>query len=242
MTAVTPAPVEDLQSVLGVTFSDLSLLRRALCHRSWCAEHDEPDSNERLEFLGDSVLGLVITDFVYASFPDLPEGTLSEVRAGVVNAQVLAELAREISLGRYLLLGKGEDAAGGREKQSILADALEAVIAAVYLDAGLETARRLILDWLGQRIEDVSRGPGGRDFKTRLQEVAAQRGLGRPQYDVRSDGPDHAKRFFATVYLDGVPRGRGEGRSKKQAEQAAAWVAHRALVAPTEGGSDAGLT
>jgi ribonuclease-3 len=240
VTLVSRDALAELEHRIGVAFSDPSLLRRAMCHRSWCAENDEPGSNERLEFLGDSVLGLVISDFVFRSFPDLPEGSLSEVRAGVVNAEVLAELAREISLGRYLLLGKGEDAAGGREKQSILADALEALIAAVYLDAGLDTARRLIVDWLGDRIEHVSRGPG-RDFKTRLQELAAQRRLGRPRYEVRGEGPDHAKRFYATVYLDGAPLGRGEGRSKKQAEQAAAWAAHRALAGPTEGGDDAGL-
>jgi ribonuclease-3 len=232
------APLERLEGALGVEFSDRSVLRRALAHRSWCAENGETASNERLEFLGDSVLGLVVTDYVFRNFPDLPEGSLSEVRAGVVNARVLAEVARELDLGAYLLLGKGEDAAGGRAKRSILADALEAVIAAVYLDVGLETATRLVLRCFRERIAEGARGPGGRDYKTRLQEVAAQRSLGRPRYIVRGEGPDHAKRFFATVLVGGEALGDGEGRSKKQAEQAAAWVAYGRLR--HEGESDAG--
>jgi ribonuclease-3 len=240
MSTVDPAPLSELEDLLGIAFGDPTLLRRAVTHRSWCAEHDEPVSNERLEFLGDSVLGLVVTDHVYECYPDLPEGTLSEVRAGVVNSEVLAHLARELSLGRYLLLGKGEDAAGGRAKQSILADALEALIAAVYLEGGLEAARPLILEWLGERITEIVQGSGGRDPKTRLQELAAQRGLGRPRYEVQGEGPDHERRFFATVYLDGEAFGDGEGRTKKQAEQAAAWVAHAALSGPSEGEEDAG--
>jgi ribonuclease-3 len=230
----TTEMVAELLDVLGVDLAAAPvapLFVRSLAHRSWCAENGAPSSNERLEFLGDSVLGLVVTDFVYANFPDLPEGHLSEVRAGVVNSEVLAEVAREIGLGRYLLLGKGEAAAGGREKQSILADALEAVIAAVYLAAGLDEARRLLLGWLEDRIRSVAAGPGGRDAKTRLQEFAAQEGLGRPRYEVTDEGPDHAKRFFATVLLDGVERGHGEGSSKKQAEQAAALRALEMLTA-----------
>jgi len=139
---------------------------RSLAHRSWCAENGEVASNERLEFLGDSVLGLVVTHHVFQHFPDLPEGQLSEVRAGVVNARTLAEVASELSLGDYLLLGKGEDAAGGRTKQSILADALEAVIAAIYLDAGFDVAERFVLRVLATRIDEAASGPGGRDYKT----------------------------------------------------------------------------
>lgn len=229
--------LESLQQILGVRFAEPNRLLRAVTHRSWCAEHDAPESNERLEFLGDSVLGLVVTDYVFAEFPELPEGNLSEVRAGVVNARVLAEVARELQLGRFLLLGKGEDAAGGREKQSILADALEAVIAAVYLETGLEGARALVLRTLADRIAEVATGPG--DFKMRLQELAASRSLGRPRYTVRGEGPDHEKRFFAAVALDGDVIGEGEGRSKKQAEQAAALVAYTRLH-DQEGGSDAG--
>jgi ribonuclease-3 len=241
----------ELERALDVVFADPTLLLRSLAHRSWCAENGEVASNERLEFLGDSVLGLVVTHHVFQHFPDLPEGQLSEVRAGVVNARTLAEVASELSLGDYLLLGKGEDAAGGRTKQSILADALEAVIAAIYLDAGFEVAERFVLRVLATRIDEAASGPGGRDYKTRLQELAASRGLGRPRYQVSDVGPDHAKTFFATVLLDGEPRGDGEGHSKKEAEQAAAWMAHERLAAAgsdgsagkmNEGGRDAGTT
>jgi ribonuclease-3 len=239
---VPPEGLHVLEQALGVEFEDHGLVMRSLAHRSWCAENGEPESNERLEFLGDSVLGLVVTHYVYENFPNLPEGQLSEVRAGVVNARVLAELARELGLGEHLLLGKGEDAAGGRAKQSILADALEAVLAAVYLDQGFETARDLVLRWLEERIAEAAAGPGGRDFKTRLQEATAARLLGRPRYVVRDEGPDHAKLFFATVFVGDRPSGEGEGRSKKQAEQAAAWMAWTRLQddAGDEGGNDAG--
>jgi ribonuclease-3 len=241
------APVQSqnlaqLEHALGVEFNDYALVMRSLAHRSWCAENGEPESNERLEFLGDSVLGLVVTHYVFENFPELPEGQLSEVRAGVVNARVLAELARELGLGDHLLLGKGEDAAGGRTKQSILADALEAVLAAVYLDQGFETSRDLVLRWLEERIAEAAAGPGGRDYKTRLQEATAARMLGRPRYVVRDEGPDHAKLFFATVYVGEGAYGEGEGRSKKQAEQAAAWMAWTRLQdeAGNQGGNDAG--
>jgi ribonuclease-3 len=234
----------ELESMLGVRFSDRSLLLASLAHRSWCAEHDQSASNERLEFLGDSVLGLVVTHYVFEHFPDLPEGQLSEVRAGVVNARVLAEVAQEIDLGPHLLLGKGEDAAGGRAKQSILADAFEAVVAAVYLDAGLATTRDLVLRCLRDRITEAVAGPGGRDYKTRLQELAAAQAIGRPRYVVRDEGPDHAKHFFAAVYFGDVGYGEGEGGSKKQAEQGAAWVAWTRLQqdGQEQGGEDAGAT
>ena len=248
------APVHDealdaLETRLGVRFSDRSLLLASLAHRSWCAEHEQSASNERLEFLGDSVLGLVVTHYVFEHFPDLPEGQLSEVRAGVVNARVLAEVAQEIDLGAYLLLGKGEDAAGGRAKQSILADAFEAVVAAVYLDTDLATTRDLVLRCLRERITEAVAGPGGRDFKTRLQELAAAQAIGRPRYVVRDEGPDHAKHFFAAVYFGDEHYGDGEGGSKKQAEQGAAWVAwtrlqqdEREQDGREQGGGDAGAT
>lgn len=234
----TPAGIDALQERLGVRFVDRDLLLRSLAHRSWCSEHGIEGSNERLEFLGDAVLGLVVTHYAYEHFPHLPEGQLSEVRAGVVNAVVLAEVAQELALGEYLLLGKGEDAAGGRRKQSILADAFEAVVAAVYLDAGFERARDTVLACLRDRIAEAAAGPGGRDYKTRLQEWTAARGLGRPRYVVRDEGPDHDKRFYATAHIADRPFGEGEGRSKKQAEQAAAWVAWTRLR--DEGGDDAG--
>jgi len=234
-----PGYLEELESVLGVQFADRVLLLGSLAHRSWCAENELFPSNERLEFLGDSVLGLIVTHYVFEHFPALPEGQLSEVRAGVVNARVLAEVAQELGLGKYLLLGKGEDGAGGRAKQSILADAFEAVVAAVYLDTDLATTRDLVLRCLEERIAEAVSGPGGRDYKTRLQELAAARGIGRPRYVVRDEGPDHAKHFFASVYFGGDCYGDGEGGSKKQAEQAAAAdaLARLAAAAPEPGGA-----
>lgn len=201
-----------------------------MSHRSWCAENPGTRSNERLEFLGDAVLGLVVTDHIFRTYPELPEGELAKVRAAVVNAGVLAEVAAELDLGSALLLGKGEDASGGREKPSILADAMEAVIGAVYLDGGWGAAYELVMRLLGDRIAEAAAGPGGQDFKTRLQELAARHFDQLPRYDVVDEGPDHAKRFYATVHLGGRPRGRGEGRSKKQAEQAAARTAWESLT------------
>ena len=185
-------------------------------------------SNERLEFLGDAVLGLAVADHIFRAYRDLPEGELSKVRAAVVNSVVLAEVASELEVGPALLLGKGEDQAGGREKPSILADAMEAVIGAVYLDGGWGAAAELVLHLLGDRIEEAAAGPGGQDFKTRLQELAA-RFDDVPRYEVDDEGPDHDKRFFASVYVGGRPHGSGEGRSKKQAEQAAARMAWESL-------------
>jgi ribonuclease-3 len=212
------------------------LLQRAVAHRSWCAEHPGTESNERLEFLGDAVLGLIVTDHVYRTYPDLPEGELAKVRASLVSAAALAEIAAELDLGPALLLGKGEDGSGGREKPSILADALEAVIGAVYLDGGWESASALVLALLGERISMAAAGPGGQDYKTRLQELAARYFEQLPVYRVDDEGPDHAKRFYATVTVAGERRGVGEGRSKKQAEQAAAKVAWQLLLEAAAGG------
>jgi len=200
-----------------------------MAHRSWCAEHPGGKSNERLEFLGDAVLGLIVTDHVFRTYPDLPEGELAKVRASVVSAAALAEVAAELDIGEALLLGRGEDASGGREKPSILADAMEAIIGAVYLDGGRDAAEELVMGLLGDRITDAAAGPGGQDYKTRLQELAARTFEALPAYAVLDDGPDHAKRFFATVSVAGTTYGRGEGRSKKQAEQAAARVAWEEL-------------
>jgi ribonuclease-3 len=193
-----------------------------MAHRSWCAETDESDSNERLEFLGDAVLGLVVADYAYRAYPDLPEGELAKVRAAVVNAEVLAEVAVELDIGAALRLGKGEEQSGGRAKTSILADAMEAVIGAIYLDSGYGAAEELIAKLLEERIADAAAWPGGHDYKTRLQELAARKFDDLPRYDIADEGPDHAKRFAATVFVEGAPRGRGEGRTKKAAEQAAA--------------------
>ena len=168
------------------------------------------------------MLGLVVTDHIYRAYPDLPEGELAKVRATVVSAAALAEVAAELELGEAVLLGKGEAQSGGSEKPSILADALEAVIGATYLDGGWDAAADLVIGLLGPRIAEAALGPGGQDYKTRLQELAARRFDGLPSYEVDDEGPDHAKRFVATVLVGGRRRGRGEGRSKKQAEQAAA--------------------
>lgn len=218
-----------LETALGRAFHDPGRLDAALIHRSFCAEHPVTGSNERLEFLGDAVLGLVVTVYVYDEFPDLPEGELAKLRASVVNAEVLAQVGAELGIGPALLLGKGEHGSGGRDKPSILADAVEAVIAAVYLDGGWDAAHDLVLDLLEDRIRAEATGPGGQDYKTRLQELAARNFDQLPRYQVRAEGPDHSKRFFAAVRLDGEIRGEGEGRSKKQAEQAAARAAWEGL-------------
>jgi ribonuclease-3 len=211
-----------LQAALGWTFHDPSLLELALTHRSYCAEQGLDESNERLEFLGDSVLGFIVTTFVCEEYPQLPEGELAKLRAVVVSSEILTRLAHELDLGAALRLGKGEDASGGRAKPSILADAMEAVIAAVYLDGGIDAARRVVLAALEPAIREQAAGPGGGDYKTRLQELAAQVVDQLPRYRIRHEGPDHSKRFFATVQLRGEVYGTGEGRSKKAAEQAAA--------------------
>ena len=200
-----------------------------MAHRSWCAETPGAHSNERLEFLGDAVLGLVVTDHIFRAYPELPEGELAKVRATVVSAAALAEVAAELELGDALLLGKGEDASGGREKPSILADALEGLIGALYLDGGWAASQEFVLRLLGERISEAAAGPGGQDYKTRLQELSARHYDTLPHYDVADEGPDHAKRFFATVSVAGAARGTGEGRSKKQAEQAAARAAWEGL-------------
>ncbi len=218
-----------MESHLGWEFTDETVLHQALAHRSWCAEHPDDPSNERLEFLGDAVLGVVVTDHIFKHYPQHQEGELAKVRASVVNAEVLADVAAAIEIGPCLLLGKGEDSSGGRSKPSILADAMEAVIAAVYLDGGMDAAWSVVMGLFEERITEAATGPGGDDYKTRLQELAAQRFDRLPRYQVRDEGPDHAKRFFATVVLDGEPYGKGEGGSKKQAEQAAARAAWETL-------------
>ncbi len=215
---------------LGCPFDDEGLLVQALSHRSWCAEAGGLPSNERLEFLGDAVLGLVVAEHCYRTYPAMPEGALAKVRADVVNTAVLAEVAQELDLGQALLLGRGEDSSGGRAKPSILANAVEAVIAAVYLDGGFETATGFVLRLLGDRIAEAAVGPGADDFKTRLQEMVVRRVGTVPLYQVAGSGPDHARRYTATVMVGGTIVGEGEGRSKKDAEQAAAHAAFPAFV------------
>jgi len=198
-------------------------------HRSWCAEHAGHDSNERLEFLGDAVLGLIVADHVFGTYPEHDEGWLSRARSSVVRASALADMATGLQLGEALELGKGEDASGGREKLSILADALEAVIGAVYLDAGWASAQAFVMRLVGQRIAALPGGRGDEDDKSRLQEFATRRMHQPPNYVVVEDGPEHQKTFEARVLLAGRPWGKGGGRSKKQAEQEAARTALAAL-------------
>ncbi len=223
-------PVEDLDRALGVSFSDTALREAALTHRSYAFERGLSVTNERLEFLGDSVLGLVVTDMAYRSYPEMPEGSLAKLRAAIVNMVALADVARALGLGQLVLLGKGEEQSGGRDKSSILADALEAVFGAVYLDLGLETATDLIERLFRPRMEAYVRGEGDRDYKTILQELASQELRAMPDYRIEERGPDHEKEFTATVFLAGEPMGTGNGRSKKEAEQQAAREAHRRLA------------
>lgn len=210
---------------LAYRFTDSSLLDLALRHRSWCAEHGAVASNERLEFLGDAILGLVVTDHLYRTAPDMSEGVLARHRSELVSAAALAEVARAVELGAALSLGKGEEATGGRDKTSILADGMEAVIGGVYLDGGIGAATTLVLHLLDERIDEVLYGGLASDHKSRLQEYAARRFGHLPRYVLTEDGPEHEKRFSARVELAGSVWGEGEGRTKKEAEQAAAQTA-----------------
>ena len=213
-----------LTARLGYEFTNVSLLETAMHHRSWNAENDGGESNERLEFLGDAVLGWVVADIVYTQHSDLPEGKLTDLRKSVVNANALAEVAVELGIGEFLMLGKGEDTAGGREKTSILSDALEAVIGAVYIDAGPQATHDVVSALMGKRIVDAVGGLDRLDAKTRLQELASKLEA-HVHYKVEDEGPDHEKMFFATVYVGDRELGYGEGKSKKAAEQIAAEIA-----------------
>lgn len=219
---MTLAPLEER---LGHDFADPTLLRRALCHRSWVAEHDGEASNERLEFLGDAVLGWVVADLVFRNFAELAEGALTDLRKSVVNATALAEVAVALDVGNHLLLGKGEAAAGGRDKVSILSDAMEALLGAIYLDGGRDAAFAAVERLFLPRLEDAVGSLDRLDFKSSLQETLSRLGRPSPDYKIRSSGPDHDKVFVATVLVAKEPLGSGEGRSKKAAEQAAAAVA-----------------
>lgn len=214
-----------LEGRLGYQFADPALLRRAMAHRSFVAETTGEESNERLEFLGDAVLGWVIADLVYHRFADLAEGALTDLRKSVVNANALARVAVDIGIGDHLLLGRGEDAAQGRLKVSILSDAMEAVLGAVYLDGGHASAAALVERLFLPRLEAARPGLHRLDQKSALQEWVAERQLPAPEYHLRSTGPDHDKTFFAEVRVGEAVVGHGEGRSKKSAEQVAAGMA-----------------
>lgn len=216
-----PIPADKLARFcerLGYDFVDPELLGRSLTHRSWCAEHAGFRSNERLEFLGDSVLGVIVTNHLFHRHPDAGEGQLSRIRAAVVCAPALAEMAADLGLGEVLLLGKGEAASGGRDRPSILADAMEAVIGAVFIDGGIPAARDLVERLVEPRLEDA----GTPDHKSRLHERVAQEHDRQIRYEITDHGPEHDKTFRAVVLLDEDPFGIGSGRSKKQAEQEAA--------------------
>lgn len=229
--AARPIGLDALSERLGYQFVDIGLLERAMAHRSWCAEWPGHASNERLEFLGDAVLGWKIADIAYQQYRDLPEGKLTDLRKSVVNASALADVALAVDLGPCLLLGKGEDAAGGRMKPSILSDALEAVIGAVYLDGGVQAADQLIHLLFAGPLQQAAQQLDRLDFKTLLQELTARLFDAAPVYVLRESGPDHAKTFAATVLVSGRSLGEGTGRSKKIAEQMAASAAHAQLTA-----------
>lgn len=209
---------------LGYTFKEPALLRLALTHRSVSSDDPARNDNERLEFLGDAVLQLVVTDLLYDAYPQLAEGQMAKVRAAVVSRGALGEIAQTLDLGSHVELSPSEEATGGREKDSILADGVEAVIGAIYLDGGLDPARSMITHFWSEKVAERAKRPGVMDYKTRLQELVAREGR-RPVYRVKGAGPDHNRRFTAIVSVNGADCGTGEGRSKKEAEQAAAEIA-----------------
>jgi ribonuclease-3 len=223
------ATADQLLERLGVHL-DPELLVLALTHRSFAHEAGGIPTNERLEFLGDSVLGLVVTESLYRAHPDLPEGALAKMRAATVSQRALAVVARELDLGSFVLLGKGELSTGGRDKDSILSDTLEAVFGAVYLSHGLEPARGLVERLVGPSLAAAADLGAGLDWKTSLQELSAALGLGAPIYEVTGEGPDHSRTFTARALVAGVSRGVGVGSAKKLAEQDAAADAYRALA------------
>lgn len=217
--------LKEFQEIIGYKFGNDELLKNALTHSSYANENRIKNVvfNERLEFLGDSVLGLVVSRYIFENFPKLPEGKLTKMRAAVVCERSLWECALNIELGKYLILGHGEERMGGRTRMSILADAFEALIAAIYLDSSLETVREWILGQLYETIMDASRGKMFKDYKTDFQEAVQKNGDVEIKYEVESEsGPDHNKTFVVNVFLNGKLMGTGEGSSKKKAEQMAA--------------------
>jgi ribonuclease-3 len=227
--AAAPDPHELMRS-LEVTV-EAKLLFQALTHRSYAYENGGLPTNERLEFLGDSVLGLVVTAALYRRHPELPEGQLAKLRAAVVNMRALAGVGRTLELGPFLMLGRGEEASGGRDKSSILADTVEALIGAVYLESGIEVATKFVHRLVDPLLDSSAELGAGLDWKTSLQELTAARALGAPSYSVTSTGPDHDKEFTAVVLVMHSEYGSGVGRSKKEAEQKAASAAYKALEA-----------
>ncbi|MBA3781509.1 MAG: ribonuclease III [Nocardioides sp.] len=218
-----------LRTALGDPTLDAELLDRALTHRSYAYENGGLPTNERLEFLGDSVLGVIVTEALYTTHPDLNEGRLAKLRAAVVNARALAGVARDLELGQHIKLGRGEESTGGRDKASILSDTVEAVIGAIHLSGGFEASGPVVHLLFDPLMQAAAAMGAGLDWKTSLQELSAVRGLGVPEYVIEDAGPDHMKTFTAQVKVGHELYGHGEGRSKKEAEQAAAETAYGAI-------------
>jgi ribonuclease-3 len=219
---------EELLEALGVKIAP-DLFERALTHRSFAYENGNLPTNERLEFLGDAVLSLVVTDALYHRHPELAEGRLAKLRAAVVNMRALAHIARALGVGDHVLLGKGEEGSGGRDKSSILADTLEALIGAVYVEHGIDVSTAFVHRLVDPLLASSAALGAGLDWKTSLQELTAELALGVPEYRVSEEGPDHAKTFHADVLVHGEVQGTGSGRSKKEAEQGAAAAAFGVL-------------
>ena len=223
--------ISKFENIISYNFKNKQYILEALTHSSYSNENKSYAFNERLEFLGDSVLGIIISDFLFKNETELPEGELTKLRANIVCEESLSEVSKKIELGTHMLLGKGEEATGGRERVSILADAVEAVIAAIYLDGGIESARKFVLTQMDEIIQDSIKGRIFRGYKTHLQEVIQSQGETNIIYDlVEEIGPDHNKKFVMQVKLNDEVLGTGEGKSKKEAEQSAAKQALRRMM------------
>ncbi|MDP1808902.1 MAG: ribonuclease III [Actinomycetota bacterium] len=215
--------VKKAQEALGIKFNDEYLLRVALTHSSFAYEIGAADFNEKLEFLGDSVLGIIITEYIFHAFPKFQEGGLAKLRANLVRAETLAEIARELRVGEFVLIGRGAEQSGGRRNESILADCMEAIIGAVYIDQGIEVTRDFIIELFRGRISEQGKAKELGDPKTTLQELTMERWSALPDYEmVSQDGPAHRPIFSAAVTVRGQVYGRGVGTSKKRAQQIAA--------------------
>ncbi|MEG2983429.1 MAG: ribonuclease III [Peptostreptococcaceae bacterium] len=223
--------ISKFEEIIKYKFKNKAYILEALTHSSYSNENKTFSFNERLEFLGDSVLGIVISDFLFQNETELPEGELTKLRANIVCEESLSDVAKHLNLGRHILLGRGEEATGGRDRVSILADAFEAVIAAIYLDGGIESAKVFVLENMEEIIQDSVKGRIFRDYKTHLQEVIQSQGESNIIYNlVEEIGPDHNKRFVMEVKLNDEILGSGEGKSKKEAEQSAAKQALRRMM------------
>ncbi len=222
----------DIENKIELKFSDKMLLQRAITHKSFSNENTKMAlrDNERMEFLGDSVLSIIISTYIFDHFPDYPEGELAKMRSVIVSEPILALKAREINLGKYILLGKGEELSGGRKRDSILADTMEALMGAIYLDMGIKVATKFVLNIFKEVIEEVEQGKYLQDYKTMLQELIQKDSFSRPNYLVTDEeGPDHNKTFTVEVCHNDKVLGSGKGSSKKEAEQSAARIALKKL-------------